>query len=211
MELQQAIHERRSVRKYLPKEVPNELLCEILDVARLAPSAYNAQNWRFVIITDKAKKKEISDACMGQHWMTEAPVFIVVCNFHKKLRDMHKEKGKLFSTQNCAIISSYIQLLAAEKGLGTCWVGAFDNDELYRIIHHPALHVPEDVAVEAVLTLGWPDDVKYNAHVRNEFHDFCYFDKWGNKDLKIEKPAIAEKVKEKAGFLKDIFSLKVRE
>ncbi|MFH1065804.1 MAG: nitroreductase family protein, partial [Nanoarchaeota archaeon] len=148
MEIQECIHKRRSVRKYLNKEVSNETVSEILDIARLAPSAYNAQNWRFIIVTDKEKRKQISDCCSSQHWMTDAPVFIVVCNFHKKLNDMHKDKGMLFSTQDCAIIASYIQLLAVEKGLGTCWVGAFDNDELNKIIHNPVLNVPQEVKVE---------------------------------------------------------------
>lgn len=211
MKLQQCIHDRRSVRKYQEKEVPNELVCEILEMARLAPSAYNAQNWRFIIITDKAKKKEISEACLSQHWISEAPVLIIVCNFHKKLKDMHKEKGMLFSTQNCAIISSYIQLLAVEKGLGTCWIGAFNPEEINQIIHSPILQVPQDVTVEAVLTLGFPADTKHTGHIRNEFSYFCYFDKWGSKDAKLEKTGIKEKVKEKTGFLKDLFSVKVRE
>ncbi|MDD4877758.1 MAG: nitroreductase family protein [Candidatus Nanoarchaeia archaeon] len=211
MELQQCIQNRRSVRKYKEQEVPNELVCEILEMARLAPSAYNAQNWRFIIITEKNKKKEISEACFSQHWISEAPMLIVVCNFHKRLRDMHKDKGMLFSTQNCAIISSYIQLLAVERGLGTCWVGAFNPEELNRIIHSPILQVPADVKVEAVLTLGFPDDKKHEGHIRNEFNNFCYFDKWGSKDAKVEKAGITEKVKKKTGFFKDLFSIKVRE
>lgn len=210
MDIQECIHKRRSVRKYLSKEVSNETVSEILDIARLAPSAYNAQNWRFIIVTDREKRKQIADCCSSQHWMTDAPVFIVVCNFHKKLNDMHKEKGMLFSTQDCAIVASYIQLLAVEKGLGTCWIGAFDNDELNRIIHNPALNVPQEVKVEAVLTLGFPDDSKHAAHIRNEAHDFCYFDKWESKDLKKPGFSLKRQVKDKTGFFKDLFSFKVQ-
>ncbi len=175
MELKEAVMARRSIRKYQQKDVPLQLVAEILETARFAPSAGNAQNWRLVIVTDKKKKSEIADICCSQHWMSSAPVLIAVCNASKKLTTLYKESGKMFSTQNCAIIASYIQLLAAEKGLGTCWVGAFDHDKLHRL-----LNVEDDASVEAVLTMGYPDEEK-PAHVRNDFVNFCYFDKWGSK------------------------------
>lgn len=186
MELKEAVMARRSIRKYKDKDVPLQLVAEILETARFAPSAGNAQNWRFVIVTDKKKKSEIVDACFNQHWMDSAPVLIIVCNASKKLTTLYKESGRMFSTQNCAIIASYMQLLAVEKGLGTCWVGAFDHDRLHR-----QLNADDDASVEAVLTLGYPDEEK-PAHVRNDFVNFCYFDKWGNK----QGPGLGFSVKE---------------
>lgn len=142
--------------------------------------------------------------------MTGAPVYIIVCNFGKKLVDMHKDKGKLFAVQDCAIIASYIQLLAVEKGLGTCWVGAFDAGKLDECAHGINSSLPSDAKPEIVLTLGFPDDSKHAGHVRNEFHDFCYFDKWGNKDVKKEKFDFKQQVKDKTGFFKELFSFKVQ-
>ncbi|MDI6737652.1 MAG: nitroreductase family protein [Nanoarchaeota archaeon] len=209
--VEQCIHERRSIRNYQNKDVPAGAINEILNIARLAPSAYNAQNWRFAIAKGKAKRREIADACHGQHWMTEAPVHIVVCNFGKKLIDMHKNKGHLFAVQDCAIIASYMQLLAVEYGLGTCWVGAFDAGKLDECAHGINSALPPDAMPEIVLTLGFPDDAKHAGHIRNEFHDFCYFDKWGNMDVKKEESALKAKVREKTGFLKGLFSVDVRE
>lgn len=192
MELKEAVMARRSIRKYRQKDVPLQLVAEILETARFAPSAGNAQNWRLVIVTDKKQRNEIADICYSQHWMAGAPVFIAVCNAGKKLTTLYKEAGRMFSTQNCAIIASYIQLLAAEKGLGTCWVGAFDHEKLHRL-----LNADDDVNVEAVLTLGYPDEEKH-SHVRNEFIDFCYFDKWGNKHG--HGPGFSVKAKAKSGM-----------
>lgn len=209
MELQKAIHSRRSVRKYEKKAVQMDAVAGILDIARYAPSSANSQNWRFIIITDAAKKKEIAEFCYHQHWMSEAPVMILVCNYHKQLVDKYGNMGKMTSTQNCAIISSYIQLLAAEKGLGTCWIGAFEPDELNRIIHSPALHIPSETKVEAILTLGWPADAKHQGHIRNEYHDFCYFEKWGSKDSPQKKKAtVSEKAKSGIESVKSLFKPK---
>ncbi|MFA5887543.1 MAG: nitroreductase family protein [Candidatus Nanoarchaeia archaeon] len=207
---EQCIEERKSIRKYLDKDVPHSTVNEILNTARLAPSAYNSQNWRFAIARGKSKRHEIADICSNQHWMTGAPVHIIICNFGKKLIDMHKDKGKLFAVQDCAIIASYIQLLAVEKGLGTCWVGAFDAGKLDECAHGINSSLPSDAKPEIVLTLGFPDDTKHAGHIRNEFHDFCYFNKWGNKDVKKEKFDLKQQVKDKTGFFKELFSFKVQ-
>ena len=83
MELQECITERRSVRKYADKEVPLPLIAEIMEHARLAPSAGNSQNWRFIIVLDREKRIKISEAA-NKPWMKEAPVHIAVCNYSKK-------------------------------------------------------------------------------------------------------------------------------
>ncbi|HII16205.1 MAG TPA: hypothetical protein HA362_07925 [Nanoarchaeota archaeon] len=200
MELHECIEKRRSIRHYLPKEVPLETLGEIMDHARLAPSAGNAQNWRFVIVTEPAIKKEVAEICYNQHWMTEAPVHIVLCNSHKKLTTLYKDTGKMFGIQDCAIIGAYIQLLAVDRGLGTCWVGAFDAEKL-----HGLLRIADDVKVEAVITLGWPDEVKHIGQIRNEFTDLCYFEKWGNKEARKEGFSLKEKVKSSSSLIKGLF------
>ncbi|MDD4877759.1 MAG: nitroreductase family protein [Candidatus Nanoarchaeia archaeon] len=171
MELQECIAERGSVRKYLPKKVPIETLGEIMEFARLAPSAGNSQNWRFVIVLEKDKREKIAEAA-NKPWMKEAPVHVVVCNFSKKLTSLYAESGKIFSIQDCAIISSYIQLLAVDKGLSTCWVGAFDEDKV-----KAAIKCPDDVSVEAVITMGHSAEEEEKKKIRNEFIDLCFFEK----------------------------------
>jgi len=192
MELKDAIMNRRSIRNYAKKEVPMHLIGEIMEYARFAPSAGNIQNWKFVVVTDAKKKKEIAEACLGQYWMTKAWAYIVVCNDYKKVTTLYGKEGKMFSMQDCAIIATYIMLLAAEKGIGTCWVGSFNAAELQRI-----LSLPEEIDPEIVLTIGWPEEKK-GLPQRNDITDIIFFERWGNK-LAAEKPSILEKAK---GLLK---------
>lgn len=170
MELQECIINRASIRKYLPKSVPVEVLGEIMEHARLAPSAGNAQNWRLVIVFDKEKRAKIAEAA-GKPWMKDAPVHIAVCNFSKKLTSLYGARGKLYSIQDCAIIASYIQLLAVDKGLATCWVGAMNEQKIAEI-----LKCPDDVSVEAIITLGYPEAEEAKSKIRNEFIDLCFFE-----------------------------------
>ncbi|MFH1638002.1 MAG: nitroreductase family protein [Candidatus Woesearchaeota archaeon] len=190
MELKDAMQKRRSIRHYSPKKLDIKDVGEILDLARLAPSAGNLQNWQFVIVTDPKKQKAISDACMDQHWVSEAPMLIVVCNQFEKVSMLYDNLGKMFSVQNCAIIATYIMLLAAEKGFGTCWVGAFDNNKVAEI-----LKMPEEVDPQIILTLGYPDEVKTTEHEREEIRELCYFDEWGEREM--EEEGLLDKVKKK--------------
>lgn len=174
MELQECITERRSVRAYKEREVPMHIVAEIMEHARLAPSAGNSQNWRFIIVTDREKIKKISEAA-NKPWMNDAPAHIAVCNYSKKLTSLYAESGRMFSIQNCAIIASYIQLLAVEKELGTCWVGAFDNEKVERM-----LQCPEDIRIEAIITMGYPAEEEAKQKIRNEFIDLCFFEQTGD-------------------------------
>jgi nitroreductase len=174
MELQESITERRSVRKYADKEVPLHIIAEIMEHARLAPSAGNSQNWRFIIVLDREKRIKISEAA-NKPWMKEAPVHIAVCNYSKKLTSLYAESGKMFSIQDCAIIAAYMQLLAVEKGLGTCWVGAFDNEKVGNI-----LKCPDDIKIEAIITLGYPGEEDAKQKIRNDYIDLCFFEQTGD-------------------------------
>lgn len=191
MDLKEAIKQRRSIRRYKNKEIPMHVLGEIIENARLAPSSGNLQNWRFVIVTDVKQKKEISEASLKQNWMTEAPVFIVICNRYEKAKKLYGKLGKMFSIQNCSIVATYLMLLAKEKGLDTCWIGAFDNEALQRI-----LELPENIDPEIILTLGYSNEDKLNKSQRAEIKDLVYFKKWGNKISNFSKKGIKDKVKE---------------
>jgi nitroreductase len=195
MELKKAILERRSIRKYKDKPVKIEILGEILDVARFSPSSGNLQNWQFIIVTNEKKKKEIASASMNQNWMTEAPAYIVICNQYKKVTQMYGKLGKMYSIQNCSIIANNIMLLAKEKGLDTCWIGAFDNEAVQRILEIS----DDDADPEIILTIGYSNETKLNESEREEIQSLVYFDKWGKKTTTFAKSGIVDKVK---GFLK---------
>lgn len=190
MELKDALAGRRSVRKYKDKKIPLNEIAEILEYARLAPSAGNTQNWRFIIVTDANKKKKIAEASLSQHWMTTAPMLLVVCNNYSRLKELYGDNGRMFSIQNCAAIASHIMLLAKEKGLDTCWVGCFEPGALQKI-----LDIPEHIDPEIVLCIGYSDEAKLGSHMRNEVEDMLFFEEWGNKVYEEKKPSLKERLK----------------
>lgn len=177
-----AIKERRSIRRYLDKEIKLEIVSEILEAGSYAPSSGNIQNWRFLVVKDKKKREEIADACLGQTWMNQAPVHIVVCSDNRDINAMYKKRSEKYSVQNCAAAVQNILLAAYDKGLGTCWVGAFNEDRIKRI-----LFIPDNVSVEAVITIGYSaykpiiEDKKHRRRHKVEYVTF--FEKYGEREL----------------------------
>jgi len=166
---------RRSIRKYKDKEVPLSLVGEIIDLARYAPSSGNLQNWKIVIVTDKEKRQEIADACLQQDWMIEAPVFLVVCNDYEVVKDHYGKLGKMFSIQNCAAFAYGVTLVAYDFGVSSCWVGAFDNEAVHRI-----LEIPDNMDPEMIITLGYADEIKRSS-LREDPNYLVFLEDWGEK------------------------------
>ncbi len=179
MQFKNVFLSRRSIRKYKDKDVPLSLVGEIIDLARFTPSSGNLQNWKVVIVTDQGKRQEIADACLQQDWMVEAPVFLVICNDYKDVNKHYGKLGKMFSIQNCASFSFAITLCATEYGLGSCWVGAFDNEAIHRI-----LNIPEEMDPEVIITLGYSDETKQPS-IREDSNYLAYINKWGKKFTKF--------------------------
>ncbi|MBM3473076.1 MAG: nitroreductase, partial [Armatimonadetes bacterium] len=120
----EAIQARYSVRAYQDRPVEQEKLDRILEAARLAPSASNRQEWRFVIVRDPDKRARLVEAASGQAFVGQAPVVIVACAKHDG-RIMRC--GQPCYPIDVAIALEHIALQAVEEGLGTCWIGAFDE------------------------------------------------------------------------------------
>lgn len=149
MEVFKAIQTRRSVRKYKPDVVPEEKLQKVLEAARLAPSAHNAQEWKFVVVKDSAKRKALAEA-VGQNFIAQAPVIIVAVGLDPK----HiLSSGNPAYAIDLAIAIDHMTLAAVEEGLGTCWIGAFSQKEVKEV-----LNIPENCKVVALLPLGFPAD-----------------------------------------------------
>ncbi len=151
MTVEDAIKNRYSVRSYSVKPVEEEKIKELLEAARLAPSAGNRQEWRFVVVTDEQVRKELAGAAAGQMFVGEAPCVIACCadtDFHKMTC------GQLTYPIDVAIAIDHITLRAVELGLGTCWIGAFYEEEVKKI-----LNIPEKIKVVELLTLGYPESV----------------------------------------------------
>ncbi len=148
MNVMEAIRQRRSIRAYQDRPVEEEKLQAVLEAARLAPSASNRQEWRYIIVRDAAMRSQLAEAANGQKFVGEAPVVIVAC----AKTDGHKMTcGEACYPIDVAISLDHITLKAAEEGLGTCWIGAFDQPAVKKL-----LNIPEDIRVVELMPLGYP-------------------------------------------------------
>jgi nitroreductase len=148
MEVSEAIRKRQSIRAYEDKPVPEEKLNRVLEAARLAPSASNRQNWKFVVVKDAQRRRELGMAASGQSFVGEAPVIIAaVATEPKGIMTCEVPRYAV----DLAIAVEHIALAAVEEGLGTCWIGAFSQKKVREI-----LGVPEEYKVVTVLPLGFP-------------------------------------------------------
>ncbi|MFC1954289.1 nitroreductase family protein [Chloroflexota bacterium] len=150
MEVQEAIEKRKSIRSYKDEPIPENKLQKVLEAARLAPSGGNRQEWKFVVVRDEEKRKQLSKAANGQAHVAAAPVVIAGVATGAE-RNMMCEVPAYPVDLSVAI--DHMTLAAVEEGLGSCWIGAFSQDEARRIIGVPDTH-----KIVSLLTLGLPAD-----------------------------------------------------
>jgi len=131
----EVIRKRRSIREYENREIERDKLKRILEAARIAPSATNAQPWCFIVIR-KTEVKEKLKAAYPRPWFWTAPVVICACGI--KIQAWRRSDGKSYLDVDVAIAMDHLILAATAEGLGTCWIGAFDPTEVKRILHLPA-------------------------------------------------------------------------
>jgi len=146
--IMEIIKKRRSVRRYSSQEIREEVIKEILEAARLAPSAKNLQEWKFIVVRDRATREKLAEAAKGQQFIADAPVVIAgVATYTRYVMT----NGIPACHVDLAIAMEHIALAAAEKGIGTCWIGAFYQDRVKKI-----LGVPDDCMVVSLMPLGYP-------------------------------------------------------
>ncbi len=154
MDLFKAIQNRRSIRAYRSDPVLEKDLYRILDAARWAPSAGNRQPWEFILVRDNLVKRYLRDAALGQYILEEAPIIIVVCANEARSAGIYGNRGRQFyCLLDTAAATQNILLAAYALGLGACWIGAFD-DEIVRKI----LNLPLEVRPIAIIPLGYPSE-----------------------------------------------------
>ena len=173
METQECIKTRRSIRKYKDQQVDWDKITQILDAGKFAPSAGNIQNWKFIVVRKEEVIKKLAEASFDQDWMEDAPVHIVIAGEPKKAERFYGARGqRLYTIQTCAAAIENMLLVANDLGLGSCWVGAFDEAKVVR-----ALNMPEDAIPQAILTIGYADE-KPDAPSKIELEHQVYLDKW---------------------------------
>lgn len=173
MNVQEAIRKRKSVRSYRETPVDRETLEKILEAGRLAPSARNVQEWRYVVVEDRDTRARLAEAASNQRFVAEAPVVIVCCaeTDHRTMQCGHEP-----FPIDVAISVDHMTLAAVEAGLGTCWVGAFDADRVREI-----LGIPGNIEVVELLPLGYPRDDTTKEKKRLAFDQIVHFGRWGGE------------------------------
>ena len=172
MDVKKAIESRRSIRRYQDKPVPEDLVKEVIDAARLAPSGNNAQPSNYFIVEEDITKKKLRDNnLIRDKWVYDAPVIIVCCANPKAYVKWVKgwdDPNEIRAIRDLSIASSYLVLRATELGLGTCYCGWIKHNEIKGV-----LGIPEHFIVPYVIALGYPAE-KPNARPRKRIEEILF-------------------------------------
>ncbi len=174
-----AIKTRRSVRAYSPRPIPTEVMARMRQALRYAPSAVNYQPWHFILVQDEAQRKQLAALCPDHGWMAVAPVTVVACALPAKA---YPKMGGYFNTAHIdvAMALDHLTLAAAAEGLGTCWIGSFQEDQVKR-----ALAIPAEARVVALMPLGYPATSDLLRPISDEQRkpesEIFSRDRWGQK------------------------------
>lgn len=153
MEVSEAIEGRRSIRRYRRDDVPSEYVDKVLHAGHMAPSAGNLQGREFIVVRNAEARMRLCRAALGQAFIAEAPVCIVACANPSRSSRKYGRRAELYVVQDVAASVMNMQLQAYDLGLGTCWVGAFDEREVAKM-----LGIPEGIRPLALVPVGFPDE-----------------------------------------------------
>jgi coenzyme F420-0:L-glutamate ligase / coenzyme F420-1:gamma-L-glutamate ligase len=200
MSLSDVIKKRRSIRKYLPRQVPNSIVKEVLAAAGWAPSAHNSQPWRFIVLADASVKRRLADA-MADAWAKDlqrdgitvesdkrterverfatAPVLVLACLTVVDLRKFPDSERQMcerdLAVQSFGAALQNLLLAAHAKGLGACWfcAPAFCKETVRKI-----LKIPDAVEPQAFVAMGYPAE-KPKVPIKKLLEGYCFIDLWG--------------------------------
>ncbi len=174
MEVFEAVQKRSSVRAYESTSIPSEVMARVLESARLSPSASNRQPWHFIVVTDAEKKKALSKGIYAK-FVHEAPAVIVACGDEKA--------SSKWCVVDATIATQTMVLTATAEGLGTCWIGSFDEADIKK-----QLEIPSHLKVIALLPIGYPRDkpdlvkaIKNVVKQRKSLDEIVSGEKYGEK------------------------------
>ena len=169
MDILNLLKSRRSIRVYQDRPIPNDLLLQILEAGRWAPTGANLQPWHFSVVTDPETRRRIGEVTrflfIKSSHVEKAPVVIVL--------GFNTQKGK-YGRYDVTLAGGNMMTMATNLGLGTCWIGAFDESKVKEI-----LEIPENIEVIGLITLGYPGE---NAEVppRVELEKIVHWESWSN-------------------------------
>ena len=170
------IKERRTTEDFLPKYVDWDKISRVIDAARHAPSSGNIQNWKFIVVQSPEKKRLLAEAAFGQHKITLASTLIVVLGEEDKGERYYGLRGaRLYTIQNCAAATQNMLLEATSLGLGSKWIGAFDEDKVREICS-----VPSEVRPQAIVAIGYAKSTPAKPP-KYPLESLVYLESWRSK------------------------------
>ena len=171
MEFRNLILARYSVRAYRPDPVPDPLLREVLEAARLAPTAANRQPFRVIVIHTRGREADLL-RIYPRDWFVAAPIVLAVCAVPGEAWKRSRYDGWSAAETDATIATDHLLLAAADRGLGTCWIAAFDPKAARDVLGLPAEVVPISFT-----PLGWPADTP-GPKERKALDEIVYYERW---------------------------------
>jgi nitroreductase len=174
MEILSLIQKRRSIRHFKDETIPKEAVEKLLKAARWAPSAGNRQPVEIIIVESASKKEQLAEAALQQRFIEAAPVVFAFCADLDRSSARYGTRGSsLYAIQDAAAATQNVLLMATALGLGTCWIGAFDEKRAAKV-----LKLPSNVRPLAIVPIGKPAR-ESTAPPRREVSDFTHHEEFG--------------------------------
>lgn len=181
MKVLDAIQKRRSTHSFISKRVTLTAITDILEAAVQGPFAGNINNLKIIIITDDQKKKESLARYADQLWIAEADTILVVCSDNSHIVKQYDSRGEMYAQQQTGAAIQNMLLTLTEKGIASCWVGAFLESGIKK-----TLSIPEHIAVEALIPIGYTKE-KTKAPRKTRIENIMFWETWGAS----KKPSFA--------------------
>ena len=171
MDIYELIENRQSIRNYKDKEVEEEKLDRILEAGRKAPSAKNIQPWKFIVTRKNDLKQKLVKACHDQKFMGEADIILTIA---VNIDQAYKQQGEYMSSfaVDGSIAMDHMMLAATAEGLGTCWIGAFSEEEVKEV-----LGIPKNYRVVGLTPIGYIKE-KSSSTSRKSLEEIVVNEKW---------------------------------
>ena len=187
MDILNNIESRYSCRSFKSKKPSMTVISQILEYAIKAPNAGNLHSFRFVIVDHEDLKLELAKACMDQLWIAQAPYVIVIYYDEVSLKKYYEKNAEKYGKQDASVVGAFISLLAKEFNLDSCFVSAFDEEEVSRITR-----VPDNVHPEVIIPIGYSDENKKKQEYRPSIDLLSFYNEFGKKGF---RETIEDKVK----------------
>lgn len=179
MDLNKAIQQRRSVRKFKDKKPDWRDIIECIDAARYAPMAGDIYSLKFVLIDNPNIIQQLADAAQ-QDFIAQASYVVVVCSIPNKITNSYSERGEMYLRQQAGAAIQNFLLKIEERGLSTCWIGLFSEDQVKEVLKIPG---NVNVNVEAFFPIGYEYEKPKTRKAKIDLDNILYFNKYGNKNM----------------------------